>query len=152
MIDETRTNTNVPVVSVVIPTYNQADYLREAIDSVLQQSFNDYEIIIVNNFSTDHTQDIVESFNDPRITFVNLKNNGIIAASRNKGIELSKGKYVAFLDSDEYWYPGKLKICMDAFQLDYDVVCHAELWIKNKKPYKIRDNKILIRLRRIENC
>jgi len=97
-----------PLFSIVIPTYDQADFLKIALDSVLAQSFKDYEVIIVNNFSNDHTLDVVARFDDPRIRSIDFSNDGVIGAGRNAGIEETQGKYIAFLDSDDYWYPDKL--------------------------------------------
>lgn len=127
---------NGSFVSVVIPTYNQADYLRVAIQSVIDQTYGDYEILVINNFSQDHTTKVVDEFSDPRISLVHFHNHGIIAASRNKGIELAKGDLVAFLDSDDYWYATKLERCVAEMKSVVDVVCHGEMWIKNGKPYK----------------
>jgi len=94
-----------PAVSVIIPTYNHARFLRAAIQSVVDQTFPDWEIVIVNNYSEDDTVQIVASFNDPRIRLVNFCNHGVIAASRNHGMSLATGKAIAFLDSDDIWYP-----------------------------------------------
>ncbi len=74
-----------PFVSVVIPTYNHAKLLKKALDSVLAQTFKDWEAIVVNNFSTDDTVEVVNSFTDPRIKLLNFNNSGVIAASRNRG-------------------------------------------------------------------
>ena len=93
-----------PDVSIVIPTYNHGIYLKEAIRSIIIQTFKNWECIIINNLSTDNTVDIVKSFNDPRISIINYKNNGSIAASRNKGILSARSEIIAFLDSDDYWY------------------------------------------------
>ena len=95
--------------SVVIPTYNNKEYLKKAIQSVLSQSFNEYEIIIVDNFSNDGTEKLVSEINEKKITFVKNNNNGVIARSRNLGINLSKSKWVAFLDSDDTWHHDRLK-------------------------------------------
>lgn len=97
-----------PAFSVVIPTYNQADFLRIALRSVLDQEFDDFEVLVVNNFSTDHTLEVVSEFNDPRLQAINFKNNGVIGAGRNVGIRASRAPYIAFLDSDDTWRPGKL--------------------------------------------
>ena len=95
--------------SVVIPTYNNKDYLKKAIQSVLNQSFKEYEIIVVDNFSSDGTEKLISNMNEKKITFVKKDNNGVIARSRNLGINQSKSKWVAFLDSDDAWYPDRLK-------------------------------------------
>ncbi len=118
-----------PCVSVIVPTYNHARFLRKALESIQAQTFTDWEAIVVNNFSEDDTVDIVNSFGDPRIRLENFANHGIIAAARNHGISLSKGRFIAFLDSDDVWYPEKLKSCLDTLGRGYDVVCHAETWV-----------------------
>lgn len=125
-----------PVVSIIIPTYNHAHFLRSALDSVLSQSVIQWEAIVVNNFSQDDTIAVVESYNDPRIRLVNFANHGVIAASRNHGLSLTTAPYVAFLDSDDVWYPEKLASSLAKLQQGYDVVCHAEIWVgpgKNKR-------------------
>lgn len=119
-----------PIVSVVIPTYNHAQFLKAALDSVRAQTFADWEAVVVNNYSEDNTEEIVESYHDPRIRLVNFRNNGIIAASRNHGIGLAQGTYVAFLDSDDTWYPGKLAKCVAMLETGYGAVCHGEYWVK----------------------
>lgn len=123
------TLSNHPTVSVVIPTYNHARFLKEAIESVRAQSFTDWEVIVINNNSEDNTVEVVEAMADPRVRLIDFRNNGIIAASRNKGIELSEGKYIAFLDSDDKWYPNKLQRCVALLDAGRDVVCHAENWV-----------------------
>lgn len=127
-----------PTVSVVIPTYNHAQFLSAAIQSVLDQTFSDWEAVIVNNYSEDETVEIVTSYDDPRIRLVNFQNHGIIAAARNHGIGLAKGEFVAFLDSDDVWYPEKLKKCIEKLQEGNDVVCHGEVWTKvGSSPRKV---------------
>lgn len=118
-----------PLVSIVIPTYNHASFLKAAIDSICAQSYPHWQAIIVNNFSTDDTIDIVAGFNDDRIRLTNFQNNGVIAASRNHGIHHAAGELIAFLDSDDLWYPRKLAACVLALQHDNDLVCHGELWV-----------------------
>lgn len=99
-----------PEVSVIIPTYNRALLLQKAIQSVLDQTFQDFEIIVVNNYSEDNTIEVVKSFNDERIKIINIRNEGIIAKSRNRGLKESGGNYIAFLDSDDMWLPEKLEL------------------------------------------
>jgi len=114
---------DTPLVSVVIPTYNHADFLRKCLKSVVDQTFSTWEVIVINNFSKDNTIEIVKSFDDPRIHLLNFKNNGIIAASRNEGIRHAKGKFIAFLDSDDWWYPPKLEIAVKHLERS-DIVYH----------------------------
>lgn len=115
-------------VSIIIPTYNHAHFLSKAIDSVLSQCYGNWELIIVNNFSSDNTQDLVQSYRDSRIKLVNFQNHGVIGASRNYGISLSKAPVIAFLDSDDFWYPRKLAVGMHLLEQGYDLVCHSEIW------------------------
>lgn len=116
------------VVDVVIPTYNQADYLREALLSVVGQDFSNWHAIVVNNFSTDNTHDVVRDIGDSRIEIIDFSNNGVIAASRNLGIRRTTAEFVAFLDSDDWWCPQKLSRCVERIKLGADLVCHAEEW------------------------
>lgn len=99
-----------PLVSVIIPTYNRANFLKDSIQSVLSQTFKDFEIIIINNYSNDNTLEVINGFNDNRIKIINYKNNGIIAKSRNQGLMHSYGRYIAFLDDDDLWCPRKLEL------------------------------------------
>ena len=114
--------------SVVIPTYNQADFLKVALRSVLNQSCQDFEVIVVNNYSEDHTVDAIREIGDSRIKSINFKNNGIIGASRNVGIRASEGRYVAFLDSDDAWYPDKLAKVAKVISADrnIDLISHDQ--------------------------
>jgi glycosyltransferase involved in cell wall biosynthesis len=99
----------MPEVSVIMPTYNRAHLVDRAIQSVLNQTFQDFEIIVINNYSKDNTIDVINSFNDKRIKLINFRNNGIIAKSRNQGLMKSAGDYIAFLDDDDIWEPEKLE-------------------------------------------
>lgn len=114
-----------PRVAVVIPTYNQADYMRECIASVIGQSVADWQMIVVNNFSDDNTESVVAEFNDPRIRQVNFHNNGVIAASRNLGAAETIAPWIAFLDSDDIWRPDKLARCLEAATGETDVIGHG---------------------------
>jgi teichuronic acid biosynthesis glycosyltransferase TuaG len=120
---------NSPLVSIVIPTYNHAPMLQRALATVVEQTYQNWNAIVVNNFSTDNTLEVVAAFNDPRIQCVNFRNNGVIGASRNEGIALATGKYVAFLDSDDTWFTTKLEQCIEILESGSDLVCHAEYWI-----------------------
>lgn len=97
----------MPKVSVIIPTYNCEKYICEAIDSVLNQTFQDFEIIVVNDGSTDNTKDVLAKYNG-RIRYFYQENKGVSSA-RNMGIKEANGEYIAFLDSDDMWLKDKLK-------------------------------------------
>ena len=97
-----------PKVSVIIPTYQHADFVGEAINSVLAQAYTDYEIILVDDGSTDGTKQIAAAYGN-QIRYIYQDNRGLSAA-RNTGIQASKGQYVSFLDADDVWLPNKLKL------------------------------------------
>ncbi len=100
-----------PKVSVIIPTYNRADLLPRAVESVLNQTFTDFELIIVDDGSTDNTKEVAGGFlqRDSRTKYLRQNNSGSPARPTNAGIRKAGGKYVGFLDDDDEWLPGKLK-------------------------------------------
>lgn len=124
-----KSESNTPLVSIVIPTFNHALFLKNAINSIRAQTYPHWQAIIVNNFSTDDTVNIVTAFHDDRIHLINFRNEGVIAASRNQGILHANGEFVAFLDSDDVWYPEKIAACVSVLQEGNDLVCHGELWV-----------------------
>jgi glycosyltransferase involved in cell wall biosynthesis len=98
------------LVSIITPVYNSADYITEAILSVKDQIYPDWELLIVDDCSVDETEQVIRKFveDDKRIRYFKLEKNSGAGVARNKGIQESKGKYIAFLDSDDKWYPEKL--------------------------------------------
>jgi glycosyltransferase involved in cell wall biosynthesis len=100
----------MPKVSVIIPTHNRAEFLRSAIASVLNQTFQDFEIIIIDDASKDHTQEVIANFNDARIKVIHNQISKGAAGARNIGLINTSGEYIAFLDDDDEWLPEKLKI------------------------------------------
>ena len=98
-----------PLVSVIVITYNRKELLKETIDSILNQTFEDFELIVVDNFSDYNFFSHIESFNDDRIRPFQNQNNGIVAVNRNFGIKKAKGEYIAFCDDDDLWLPNKLE-------------------------------------------
>jgi len=118
-----------PLISVVIPTYNDAYYLQRCLLSVIDQSYNNWEIIIIDNNSTDNTDEVIASFDSIKIKTIKIFNHGVIAASRNLGIRSARGDWIAFLDSDDFWYLDKLKVSIEAVNanIDTDIFCSNEL-------------------------
>jgi glycosyltransferase involved in cell wall biosynthesis len=103
---------NNPKITVLMPAYNAAKYIGEAIASVLEQTFTDFELLIINDGSTDRTADIVRSFSDPRIVLVSQANKGV-AAALNRGLTYAQAPYIARFDADDVCYPNRLKIQYD---------------------------------------
>jgi glycosyltransferase involved in cell wall biosynthesis len=99
---------NKPVISVIIPLFNKENYIARALNSVLSQTFKDFEVIVVDDGSTDEGSEIVRDFVDPRIYLIQQPNRGVSAA-RNKGVEVSSAEMIAFLDSDDEWLPDHLE-------------------------------------------
>ncbi|MCP4630096.1 MAG: glycosyltransferase [bacterium] len=122
---------NTPIVSVIIPTYNRGWILKEAIDSVLSQEFIDYELIVVDDGSTDNTQAILDSYG--RDIIVSAQANKGVSAARNRGIAESRAQLVAFLDSDDLWLPQKLNRQVEFFRANPDaLICQTEeTWVRN---------------------
>ncbi len=125
------TDNTTPLVSVIIPTFNRGWIVKEAIDSVLAQDFADFELIVVDDGSTDHTFKILEEF-ESDIRVIRQTNRGVSAA-RNCGIQASVGRWIAFLDSDDLWLPQKLSLQVDFFSSHGDaMICQTEeQWIRN---------------------
>ena len=124
----------MPFISIIIPTYNHANYISKALKSVMNQSFQDWEAIVIDNQSVDETRKIIKSFNDSRIRYLRISNNGIVAKSRNAGVKFAKGKWIAFLDSDDWWKKNKLKMCYEIIKQknDIDFIYHDLRVINNE--------------------
>jgi teichuronic acid biosynthesis glycosyltransferase TuaG len=131
--------TPLPFFSVVIPTYNCAGLLERALASVFKQTDQDFEIIVVDNSSTDHTSEVLGDIDDPRLFVFKVNNRGVIAYSRNIGIRESRGKWIAFLDSDDVWLPEKLESVHSVILENPDsvLICHDERQVIDGKQGKI---------------
>ena len=123
--------THPPLVSVVIPTYNRWPMITEAIESVLAQTFNAFELIVVDDGSTDNTAHLLNPC-DSRLRVLSQPHNGV-AAARNAGVAMSRGKYIAFLDSDDIWARAKLQIQTDFMERNswVDICQTEEIWIRD---------------------
>lgn len=129
-----------PFVSIIIPTYQNCDRLKIALNSVLSQNYNDYEVLIMDDGSTDGTREMVSSFKDARIFYYWDKNSGGPAKPRNRGIKLSRGNWIAFLDSDDSWTSNKLNMCIEKISEQVDLIYHDLEIVSNR--HKIFQRKI----------
>ncbi|MCM1251276.1 MAG: glycosyltransferase [Clostridium sp.] len=101
-------------VSIIIPTYNRADCIEKSVRSVLEQTYREFELIIVDDGSTDNTQDVINSIEDERMRYIKMPENHGASAARNEGIRQAAYEYIAFQDSDDWWKPDKLEKQMQA--------------------------------------
>ena len=106
---DTQLNTLMPFFSVIIPLYNKAPYVAKTIESVLRQTFSDYELMVIDNGSTDGSGDIVAKYSDPRLQIHRIEENAGVSNARNKGVELTSAPYITFLDADDWWEPSFLE-------------------------------------------
>ena len=143
-------NEENPLVSVIVTTYNRKELLKETLESILNQTFKNFELIVVDDGSTDNTKDIVNSTEDSRIQYIYTENWGGPAKPRNIGIKRAKGKYIAFCDDDDLWLPQKLEEQLKHFDdnvigvgtssiLFGDVSFHKQKTIKNNILLKFDD-------------
>lgn len=119
----------MPHFTIVIPTYNRAEKIKHTIQSVLNQTYSDFELLVMDDGSTDHTETIVNGFSDHRIRYEWAPNSGGPATPRNRGIAASKSPWISFLDADDIWYSRRLECVNDAIKNhpDIDVFCHHEM-------------------------
>lgn len=110
------------MVSIIIPTYNRAAVIKRAIDSILKQTYSSYEVLVIDDGSTDETKSVVTGIQDARIRYIGLKENRGVAHARNVGIQEAKYDYIAFLDSDDEWLPDKLELQMQRMEMGQDNV------------------------------
>lgn len=133
----------MPKVSVIIPTHNRAEFLSCAIESVLRQTFTDLEIIVSDDKSTDHTQEVVKGFKDSRIKYISNDGHNGPSTTRNKGILASEGEYIAFLDDDDEWLPDKLQRQIEILDKSQPNICGVysnRLFIERTTGKIISDN------------
>ena len=108
-------------VSIMVLTFNRSKLLKETIDSILNQTFKDFEIIVVDNYSSDNTEEIINSYNDIRIRYFKNRNNGLLSINRNFAIKKSKGEFIAICDDDDLWFPQKLEKQLLEFNKDKEI-------------------------------
>src|SRR5215208_1895402 len=129
-----------PSFSVIIPAYNNAEYLGDAINSVVNQSYPNFELIVVNDASPDNAAEVIKSFTDPRVKYVEHQVNKGLSAARNTGILNASGDYIALLDGDDYFHPDKLKLHAEFLEAhpEVDVTYNARFEL-NHSAKTIRD-------------
>lgn len=129
------------LLTVGIPSYNNAKFMAKALDSVVNQTYSNLQIIIVDNNSTDNTDKVLASFDDPRISVIKVNNGGSIAISRNMIIDKAQGDWIAFLDSDDWWELNKLNYCSKYFRED-DLIYHdLKVVFENEAKYSEKSIK-----------
>lgn len=137
-----------PMVSILMPVYNTALYLREAMDSMLSQTFTDFELIVLNDCSSDNAEEILDTYDDPRIVRYKGEKNEGLSNVLNVGIDMARGKYIARMDSDDVSLPNRLQVQMDYLEAhpEIDLVsvgmqlfgAKEEVWIREKDPEKVK--------------
>ncbi len=120
-----------PKVSVIVPTYNRADRLEETLRSIISQTYKDFELIVVDDGSTDNTPKVMQSF--PGAQYLAMEKNSGVSKARNLGLACAKGQFICFLDSDDLWDEKKLQIQVNWMENNVDSrVCYTdEIWIRN---------------------
>jgi len=132
------------LISIIIPTFNHAQYLERCLKSIENQTINNFEIIIIDNHSTDNTKTVVNKFKHLQIKYLLIHNEGIYAKSRNLGIKHSSGDIIAFLDSDDWWKENKLFECYKIIKRGYDMIYHdLEAFDHNNKKKQNLKGRIL---------
>jgi len=137
---QTHMKETAPLVSVIMPAYNAAPFLEEAISSVMSQTVTDWELFVIDDGSSDDTRQIAAEFMhaDPRVQLVVNEGNMGVAKTRNRGIGLAKGQYIAFLDSDDVWHPEKLECQLEKMQAAGAGICYCSYRIIGSAGNKVR--------------
>ncbi len=125
---------NIPKVSVILPNYNRERYIGEAIESVLNQTYRNLELIVLDDGSTDNSLEVVSSYKDNRLKLIRLHHIGFPGIVRNRGIEVSKGEFIGFIDSDDVWDKEKLEVQVNLLESDPEVgLVHTDYRTINEK-------------------
>ena len=136
---------NKPYISVIIPTYNRAIELKRALHSLNNQVYKSFEVLVCDDGSTDNTNDVVDTFTKYlNIKYYKTENSGKPAIPRNLGIANAKGKYIAFLDSDDWWHENKLQLAFDCLENDADLVYSDYYRVKSVKEKRIVKVRVLM--------
>lgn len=147
--------TSLPVISVIMPVYNAGKYLHEAIESILNQTYTNFELIIINDGSTDNSEAVIRNFNDQRIVYVKNEKNLKIVETLNKGILLARGIYVARMDADDFSIPERLQLQYDFLEKHkhVDLVgSNIEFWQKGGGVSKYSESDGAIKAQLLFSC
>ncbi len=142
-----------PLVSVIMPAYNASRFVEEAISSVINQSEKNWELFVIDDCSSDDSFEIAQKLaaNDPRIQVLRNDTNLGVANTRNRGIGLAKGKYIAFLDSDDVWHPEKLARQLDKIERSHAGICYCSYQIIGAAGEKVRGDYLVPETARFED-
>ncbi len=142
----------VPQVSVLMPVYNTASFLHEAMDSILSQTFEDFELIVLNDCSPDNAEEVLDAYDDPRIVRYRGEKNVGLSNVLNVGLYIARGKYIARMDSDDISLPNRLQVQVDYMEAhpEVDLVsvgmqlfgAKEEVWIREQDPEKVKINAL----------
>jgi glycosyltransferase involved in cell wall biosynthesis len=136
----------MPFFTIIITTYNRANLLEHTLKSLTNQTFTNFELIVIDNYSTDDTLKVIKQFNNLNLKFFQLENNGIISISRNFAISKSSSEWIAFLDSDDLWSENKLQKCFDLINKSNNkiyLIYHGMNFIKNDQIFgKLKTRKL----------
>lgn len=140
------------VVSILMPVYKTAHYLREAVDSMLSQSFADFELIVLDDCSPDNAQEVLDTYTDPRIVRYRGEKNVGLSNILNVGIEMARGKFIARMDSDDLSAPDRLRVQVDYLEVhpEVDLVsvgmrlfgAKEDVWVREQNPEKVKINAL----------
>ncbi len=133
----------MPRISVIIPTYNRAGFVREAIESVLRQTYRDLEVIVVDDGSIDNTKEVVSNYEDPRVRYIYQENQGVSGAL-NTGIKAAQAEYIAMLASDNVLFKDALQKCIDFMDPHPEVgFCYGQIFTMDGRGHLLRSKKLI---------
>jgi len=131
-----------PIFSIILPCWNSIDFIEKCIESIKAQTFKNYEVIVIDNSSKDGTLEKINQIKDERFKVFNINNEGILARSRNLGIDKSSAEWIAFLDSDDWWTEDKLEVCLSYINDKVDFIYHdLEIKSNEQRLFKRKKNK-----------
>ncbi|MGE6551884.1 glycosyltransferase family 2 protein [Bacillus mycoides] len=146
----------MPEITVLMPVYNAEKYLKDAIDSILNQTFKDFELLIINDGSTDKSVEIINSYKDTRINLINNEKNLKLIDTLNKGLKLARGKYIARMDSDDISHPRRLELQFEVMNKDPEIaICGTGMDIIGKKissPFLLTETNAIKNFLFVKNC